>query len=94
MTHGEEKMNYNQPHKFYCGVDLHARTMFTHVLDDKSKTVFEKDLPADSDEFLFAIKPYRKNSVVGCECMFAWYSVTNLLKACRFLAQSVCGSAC
>jgi len=26
-------MNYNHSHKFYCGVDPHARTMFTHVLD-------------------------------------------------------------
>ena len=24
---------YNQPHAFYGGVDLHARSMFTHVLD-------------------------------------------------------------
>ncbi len=54
-------MNYNLPHRFYCGVDLHARTMFTHVLDHKGKTVFEKDLPADPDEFLYAIKPFRKN---------------------------------
>ena len=50
-------MNYNQPHKFYCGVDLHARSMFTHVLDHKGKTVFEEDLPADPDTFLDAIKP-------------------------------------
>jgi transposase len=47
--------------------------MFTHVLDHKGKTVFEKDLPADPDEFLLAIKPFRKNIVIGCECMFAWY---------------------
>ena len=33
-------MNYNTPHQFYCGVDLHARTMFTHVLDKKGKTVY------------------------------------------------------
>lgn len=26
-------MNYNRQHQFYCGVDLHARSMFTHVLD-------------------------------------------------------------
>ena len=65
-------MNYNQPHKFYCGVDLHARSMFTHVLDHKGKTVFEQDLAADPDEFLHALKPFRKNIVVGCECMFAW----------------------
>jgi transposase len=71
-------MVYNQPHRFYCGVDLHARSMFTHVLDHKGKTVFEKDLPADPEEFLHAIKPYRKNVVVGCECMFAWYWLADL----------------
>jgi transposase len=52
--------------------------MFTHVLDHKGKTVFEKDLPTDPDEFLHAIKPYRKNLVVGCECMFAWYWLADL----------------
>jgi transposase len=71
-------MNYNQQHKFYCGVDLHARTMFAHVLDHKGKTVFEQDLPAGPDEFLHAIKPFRKNIVVGCECMFAWYWLADL----------------
>ena len=24
---------YLNQHQFYCGVDLHARSMFTHVLD-------------------------------------------------------------
>jgi hypothetical protein len=24
---------YNQQHRFYCGVDLHARSMFTHMLE-------------------------------------------------------------
>ena len=55
-------MNYNTQHKFYCGVDLHARSMLTHVLDHKGQTVFEKDLSADPDEFLHAIKPYRNKS--------------------------------
>ena len=74
-------MVYNQQHQFYCGVDLHARSMFTHILDTKGKTVFEEDLPADPDEFLHAIKPYRKNLVVGCECMFAWYWLADLCEA-------------
>ena len=38
--------NYNQPHQFYAGVDLHARSMFVHVLSAEGKTVFERDLPA------------------------------------------------
>ena len=39
--------NYNQPHQFYAGVDLHARSMFVHILSAKGKTVFERDLPAE-----------------------------------------------
>ena len=38
----------------------------------------ERDLPADPNEFLHAIKPFRKNLVVGCECMFAWYWLADL----------------
>lgn len=72
---------YSTQHKFYCGVDLHARTMFIHILDHKGKTVFEKDLPADPDEFLYAIKPFRKDIVVGVECMFAWYWLADLCAA-------------
>lgn len=71
-------MVYNQPHRFYCGVDLHARSLFTHVLDHKGKTVFEQDLPADPKTFLRAIRPYRTDLVVGCECMFAWYWLADL----------------
>jgi transposase len=70
--------NYNQPHAFYCGVDLHARSMFVHIQSAKGKTVFEKDLPAEPDAFLDALKPFRKNVVVGCECMFAWYWLADL----------------
>jgi transposase len=70
--------NYNQAHAFYAGVDLHARSMFVHILNAKGKTVFERDLPAEPDEFLEAVKPFRKNLVVGCECMFAWYWLADL----------------
>jgi transposase len=69
---------YTNSHRFYCGVDLHARSLFTHVLDHKGRTVFEQDLPADPDTFLRAIRPYRKDLVVGCECMFAWYWLADL----------------
>jgi transposase len=71
-------MYYTHRHRFYGGVDLHARTMFVHVLDHKGKTVFEQDLPADPAAFLRAIRPYRKDLVVGCECMFAWYWLADL----------------
>jgi transposase len=72
---------YNRQHRFYCGVDLHARTLFVHILDHKGKTVFEQDLPADPQAFLGAIQPYRKDLVVGVECMFAWYWLADLCEA-------------
>ena len=69
---------YKQPHAFYAGIDLHARSMFTHILDHAGKTVFERDLPADPGAFLNAIAPYRAGLVVGVECMFAWYWLADL----------------
>jgi transposase len=69
---------YQQQHRFYVGVDLHARTMFTHVLDADGTTVFEKDLPADPEAFLAAIQPFRPDLVVGAECMFSWYWLADL----------------
>ena len=69
---------YTGRHRFYAGVDLHARSMFTHVLDHQGQTAFEKDLPADPHAFLDAMKPFRDGLVVGAECMFAWYWLADL----------------
>jgi transposase len=69
---------YNQQHRFYCGVDLHARTMYTHILDQTGKVVLDKNLPANPAVFLDAVKPFRDELVVGCECMFAWYWLADL----------------
>jgi transposase len=69
---------YSGQHRFYVGVDLHARTMYTHVLDHAGKTAFEKDLPTDPDVFLEAIAPFRPDLVVGAECMFSWYWLADL----------------
>ncbi len=69
---------YNTQHTHYCGVDLHARSLFVHVLDDKGATRLEQDLPASPAAFLDAVKPYRDGLVVGAECMFAWYWLADL----------------
>jgi hypothetical protein len=42
--------NYNQPHRYYCGVDLHARTLFVHILDDTGTTRLEQKLAASPAE--------------------------------------------
>jgi transposase len=64
--------------RFYCGVDLHARTMYTHIVDARGQTVLDQNLPARPDAFRDAVKPFRDGLVVGCECMFAWYWLADL----------------
>jgi hypothetical protein len=59
-----------QPHKFYCGVDLHARTMYLCILDQGGSVALHKEVPAEPGAFLEAIAPYRQGLVVACECLF------------------------
>jgi transposase len=69
---------YKTPHAYYCGIDLHARSLYLHVLDDKGITRLERDIPASPAAVLDALAPYRDGLVVGCECMFAWYWLADL----------------
>jgi transposase len=72
---------YQQPHKFYCGVDLHARTMYLCVLDHAGKIVLHKEVVAEPGAFLQAIAPFRDELVVACECLFCWYWLADLCHA-------------
>ena len=68
---------YTQQHQFYCGIDLHARSMYVCILDSNGQVVFHKDLKTSPDVFLKAITPFLDDIVIGVECMFAWYWVSD-----------------
>jgi len=72
---------YNQPHRFYCGVDLHARTMYLCILDHAGQIVLHQEMPAEPAAFLEAIAPFRDGLVVACECLFCWYWLADLCQA-------------
>jgi transposase len=65
-------------HAFYCGIDLHARTMHLCILDHGGKKVLHKEVPSEPAAFLEALAPYRSGLIVAAECMFAWYWVADL----------------
>jgi transposase len=69
---------YNRSHRFYCGVDLHTRTLSLCVLDSAGAICLEATLPPQPDQLLAALAPYRDGLVVGCECLFAWYWLADL----------------
>jgi hypothetical protein len=72
---------YNQLHRFYCGMDLHTRTLSLCVLDGGGAIVLEATFPPDADRLLAALALYRDGLVVGCECPFAWYWLADLCAA-------------
>lgn len=69
---------YTQSHQYYCGVDLHTRTMFLCILDAQGQRLFHRNLPTAPEAFLKAIAPYRNDLVIGCECVFTWYWLADL----------------
>jgi hypothetical protein len=62
-----------QQHKFYAGIDLHARTLHLCVLDHLGNTVYDKNLPANPEPLLHALAPVREDVILAAKCMFAWY---------------------
>ncbi len=72
---------YNQPHQFYCGVDLHARSMYLCILDQAGRIILHQEVPAEPAAFLEAIAPYRDGLVVACECLLCWYWLADLCQA-------------
>jgi transposase len=69
---------YTKQHKFYGGIDLHARTMYLCILNQNGEIVLHRNMRAAPEPFLQAIAPYREDLVVCVECIFTWYWLADL----------------
>ena len=69
---------YTKQHKFSCGVDLHAKSMYLCILNAEGEILLHRNIKTDSDVFLKTIAPYRKDIVVAVECIFTWYWIADL----------------
>ena len=69
---------YNQSHKHYAGIDLHARSLYACVLDGEGNTLVHRKAPTERDAFLHLVEPYRDDLAVACECLFCWYWLADL----------------
>ena len=69
---------YPKQHQFYCGIDLHARTMYVCILDQHGTILVHRNMKASPEMFLKAIAPYRADLVVCVECIFIWYWLADL----------------
>ena len=48
---------YQQQHRFYCGVDLHARSIHVGIVDHEGQTKVHKNIDAHPDRFLPLVRP-------------------------------------
>ena len=69
---------YTTSHKHYCGIDLHARSMYACILSQEGKVLLHRNLKSDREMFLRAIEPFREDLVVAVECIFTWYWLADL----------------
>lgn len=71
---------YTKTHKHYCGIDLHAKKMYVCILDGEGNIVLHRNIDSNPKDFLRIISPFRDGLVVGAECMFAWYWLSDLCR--------------
>src|ERR671929_905488 len=69
---------YTKQHPFYCGIDLHARSMYVCLVSHDGEIMLHRNMKAAPEPFLKAIAPYRDGLVVAVECIFTWYWLADL----------------
>ncbi len=55
---------YTENRKYYCGIDLHTKTMYVCILDETDSILLHKNIPAQPKPFLALIADYRDGLVV------------------------------
>lgn len=68
---------YTKQHDYYCGIDLHTKVMYICIFNALGEVVFHKNMQANPEALSKAITPFRENLVIGVECMFTWYWVSD-----------------
>ena len=69
---------YNKTHPYYCGIDLHTKTMYVCILNETGDIVLHQNIKAKPEPFLQLVSAYREQLIVGVECIFSWYWLADL----------------
>jgi Transposase len=69
---------YTNQHQFYCGIDLHARSMYVCIVNHSGEILMHRNMKAAPEPFLKAIAPYRNDLVVAVACIFTWSWLADL----------------
>ncbi len=53
---------YTQQHQYYCGIDLHARSIYLCIMDQAGKILLHRNMRATPSSFLKAVAPCREDA--------------------------------
>ncbi len=68
---------YLSTHKHYCGIDLHARSLYVCIVNQEAEVLLHKEIPARPEALLNLITPFLEDLIIGVECMHCWYWVSD-----------------
>ena len=69
---------YTKQHPFYCGIDLHARSMYVCIVNHDGAILVHRNMKAAPEPFLKAVAPSRDGLVVAVACLCTWYWLADL----------------
>ena len=69
---------YHKEHRYYCGIDLHEKTMYVCIVDQSGKIRYHRNIKTSREEFMAVVAPYRDDVCVGVESTYDWYWLADL----------------
>jgi predicted NBD/HSP70 family sugar kinase len=61
---------YKNQHRYYCGIDLHARKMYVCILNNKGKVLVHQNIKTDPELFFEIIFPYIEDILSALNASF------------------------
>jgi transposase len=71
---------YTNQHQYYCGIDLHTKSMYVCILDQAGEILVHKNISTSPQAFLGIIEPFLPDVAVSVECIFTWYWIADLCR--------------
>ena len=56
---------YTKTHPYYCGIDLHTKTMYVCILNNEGEIVLHQNIKSQAEPFIELIAQYRQQLIVG-----------------------------
>ncbi len=62
---------YNNTHPYYCGIDLHAKSLYVCIIDQEGEIYLHKEIPAAPDRLQKILDPYLETLLSGLSACIA-----------------------